>query len=136
MRNLWVEGSCFVMKRECVERQGPLSDGQSFPQYCRALALDGWINGYLYPFVRYENLDDPRSPHTFIHVDADLSARLPLSAKANRVTSVESWTAHLQRTATGVQAAEYRLKYWRGWRLLRRRVGRGSRRLLGDRRTW
>lgn len=136
MRNLWVEGSCFVMKRACVERQGPLAEGQSFPQYCQALAHRGWINGYVIPFVRYTNLDDPREPTTLIRTDADLAARLPLSAKANGVTTVSQWSEHLHRSARGVQTAPYELKHWRGWRLLLKRVKRRWRRLRGDRRTW
>jgi cellulose synthase/poly-beta-1,6-N-acetylglucosamine synthase-like glycosyltransferase len=136
MRNLWVEGSCFVMKRACVDQQGPLAEGQSFPQYCKALAHLGWINGYYYPFLRYENLDDPRAPHTFIHSDEDLADRLPLSARANGVTTVSEWTEHLRRSAHGVQSAPFELKYWNGWRLLRKRMGRRLRALLGNKRTW
>lgn len=136
MRNLWVEGSCFVMKRACVERQGPLTEAQSFPQYCQALAHRGWINGYLVPFVRYVNLDDPREPDSLIRSDDDLASRVPLSAKANGVTTVAAWAEHLHRSARGVQAARYELKYWRGWRLLLKRAKRRTRRLFGDKRTW
>ena len=136
LRNLWVEGSCFVMKRACVERQGLIAAGQSFPQYCQALARRGWINGYLVPFVRYVNLDDPREPLSLIRTDADLAARLPLSAKANGVTTVAQWADHLHRSARGVQAAEYELKHWRGWRLWVKRIKRRTRRLRGDGRMW
>src|ERR1700741_492620 len=55
MLNLWTEGSCFVMKRGCVEQQGPLRPGQSFPQYCKQLAQSGWVNGYRFPFIQVED---------------------------------------------------------------------------------
>lgn len=136
LRNLWVEGSCFLMKRACVDQQGPLSDDQSFTEYCRELALSGWANGYYYPFLRYENLDDPRLPNTFIHTDEDLAERLPLSAVRNGIETRDEWVAQLQRSARGVQVAEWDIKHWRGWRAQLRRVRRRIRQLRGDDRIW
>ena len=49
LRNLWVEGSSFVMKRKCIDDLGPLADGQSFTWYCRELGRRGWVNGYYLP---------------------------------------------------------------------------------------
>ena len=77
MLNMWTEGSCFLMKRRCRDEKGLLAQGQSFPQYCKKLALDGWLNGHYFPFIKYENLDDPRAPHTMIRSEEDLR---PVSA--------------------------------------------------------
>ena len=67
MLNLWTEGSCFLMKRRCRDEQGPLASGQSFPQYCKKLAFNGWTNGHYFPFIKYENLDDPGASRSGPH---------------------------------------------------------------------
>lgn len=136
LQNFWVEGSCFLMKRECVEEAGPLAKGQSFPQYCRALALKGWIHGWYYPFIRYENLDDPRTSNTLIRSQEDLERRLPLTAQYNGINTVEAWTNQLRRSALNAQTASIDPNYWRGWRKALRRVRVRVQRLLGKKERW
>ena len=136
LRNLWVEGTTFVMKRRCVADLGPIADGQSFPRYCIELGRRGWVNGYYYPFVRYQNLDDPRVPFSMIRSDADLSERLPLSARANGVATVEEWTRQIQRSAETVQTAQFDPKYYTGWRHMLTKLKRRVRRVRGDRSSW
>jgi len=136
LQNTWVEGSCFLMKSQCRDEAGTLTHGQNFPQYCRALALKGWINGWYYPFIRYENLDDPRSPHTLIRSQEDLMRRLPLTAQYNGVKTIEDWTNQLRRSALNAQTAPIDPRHWFGWRRLLRRVRVRTLRLLGKRRRW
>lgn len=64
VQNSWVGGAGHVIKRACVDRVGPLPAGESFPRYCIEVALNGWINGFPYPFVYLDHLDDPRHPDT------------------------------------------------------------------------
>jgi cellulose synthase/poly-beta-1,6-N-acetylglucosamine synthase-like glycosyltransferase len=136
LQNLWVEGSCFLMKRLCVEEAGLLREGQSFPDYCRGLAMRGWINGWYYPFIRYDNLDDPRSAHSLLRTNEDLRARSPLMAELNGIDTIEEWTDLLRRSARVAQMASLDLRQWRGYRLLLRRALARTRRLLGDQRHW
>lgn len=131
MRNPWVEGSSFVMKRRCIDDLGLIRDGQSFTEYCLSLAKRGWINGYYVPFVPYGNLDDPRYPDTLLRTDADLADRLPLSAQVNGVTTLEAWTAQIRRSAHIVQTQPFDPKHYSGWRHQFRRVRRRVRRVLG-----
>lgn len=131
MRNLWVDGSSFVMKRRCIEQVGQIRDDQSFTTYCIELAKRGWINGYYVPFVRYGNLDDPRYPDTLLRTDEDLVQRLPLSAQVNGVTTLEAWTAQIRRSAHIVQTEPFEAKHYSGWRYQLRRARRLARRVLG-----
>lgn len=136
MQNFWVEGSCFLMKRRCRDEQGVLETGQSFPQYCRALALRGFVNGYPFPFIRYENLDDPRSPHTLIRSDEDLRRYLPLMAQYNGASTVAEWTEQLRRSARSVQQASIDPKHWTGWRKLLRGAWMRTQRAFGRKSYW
>ena len=131
MQNLWVEGSCFLMKRRCRDEQGALAEGQSFPSYCKQLAFAGWINGHYYPFIQYENLDDPRAPHTLIRDEESLRRYLPLTAQYNGIKTIQQWTEQLRRSAHVAQSAPIELHHWRGWRYFVRRVRGRVRRLFG-----
>ena len=115
-RNHWVQGSGYLLKREWIRRLGPLADGQSWTSYCMALAFAGAINGFLYPLIFEDHMDDPRSEHTLMRTDEDLAWRMPLSAKRSRVRSLEEWQARLERSALDVQKAPLDLRHWRGWR--------------------
>lgn len=116
LENCWVEGSGYLMKRACVKRAGLIREGESFTSYCVRLALDGWINGWYYPFLEQEHMDDPRAPHSLLKSDADLAAYLPLSAKKSGVTSIEQWTEQLRHSARIVQAASTDPRAHTGWR--------------------
>ena len=112
LRNAWVEGSGYLMKRECFDKQGPLGRDMSFSDYCIELARKGWVNGWSFPFLYQEHMDDPRAENSGIRSDADLARLLPLSAKRNGVRTVEQWTAQLKRSAVIAQQAPYHPAYW------------------------
>jgi hypothetical protein len=114
--NFWVQGSGYLLRRECIERHGMLRPGWSFPYYCQRLALAGWTNGWPYPFVREDHMDDPRSPNSLLATDADLLAELPLSARRTGVTTLAAWAAQQQRSARIVQAASIDRRDYVGWR--------------------
>lgn len=136
MRNLWVQGSGYLMPRALVQANGPLRPEESFTGYCIRLAQAGAINGFYYPFVPEDHMDDPRSPHTLIRGDEDLLDRMPLSAKANGVTTVEQWTAQLVQSAIVLQTASLDPRAYSGWR---KKVRSGRRRLrlaTGRPATW
>ena len=136
LQNFWVQGSGFVMKRACVERHGPLKPGQTFTQYCIQLALAGWMNGWYYPFIHEEHMDDPRSPHTRFRTDEDLEGRLPLTARRNGVRTLAGWEEQVRRSARASQAAPLDPNDYRGWRLRRRNLWLRARRTVGVQRQW
>ncbi|WP_207632383.1 glycosyltransferase [Occultella kanbiaonis] len=116
MRNLWVQGSGYLMARSLVEKHGLLGADESFTGYCIRAARGGAVNGFYYPFVPEDHMDDPRSPHTLIHTDGDLINRMPLSAKANGVRTVADWTAQLVQSGVVLQSASLDPRAYGGWR--------------------
>ncbi|GGI05288.1 glycosyltransferase [Egicoccus halophilus] len=105
LRNLWVQGSSYVMKREIVERLGPLPEGVTFPQYCRRAAAAGWLNGWLYPFVREQHLDDPRFRLSALRDPEVFAREAPLSARMEGVHTVDQWRREMTISALRVQRA-------------------------------
>lgn len=137
MVNLWVEGSGYLMKRACMERVGRLNPGKGFTDYCVRIGRAGWVNGWVYPFLYQEHMDDPRSEHSGLRSDADLQEFLPLSAKRNGVTSLDQWLAQLKRSARAVQQAPIEPAYWSPWRWrLRSLAGRVRRLVTRSERQW
>ncbi|WP_026874873.1 glycosyltransferase family 2 protein [Jiangella gansuensis] len=136
MRNLWVQGSGYLMPRAFVDRLGPLGETESFTGYCLRVARAGGVNGFYYPFVPEDHMDDPRSPHTLVRTDAELAARMPLSAQANGVRTVDDWRAQLVQSAYILQTASLNPDAYRGWRRKAKSVRNRVRRLAGRPATW
>lgn len=131
MRNPWVQGSAHLLRRQLAAEAGYLREGESFTEFCLRLAMKGAINGFYFPFVHEEHMDDPRSPNTLIRTDADLADRLPLSAQRNGIRTVEEWIAQLERSAVVLQGAPYETKHYRGWRPKVKHLNQRIRKALG-----
>lgn len=133
MVNCWIGGSGYLMKRACLQEQGLLTKGQSFTDYCIRLALKGSINGWYFPFLYQEHMDDPRSPHTILHTDKDMALHMPLTAKTFGVDSVVNWTDALRQDAFRLQRASTDPRLYIGWR---RRIRNMSQRLRKAKKNW
>jgi len=119
MRNAWVGGGCYVMNRACIDGHRLLQEGESFADWCRATAWQRWVHGWPLPLVVADHMDDPRSPHTALHDDADIANALPLTAQRNGITTTQEWQALLEDVARTVQtcpAAPGKLYGLRSWR--------------------
>ena len=126
----------FGMVVDALQRHGPLRDGQSFTQYCLDLARAGAVNGWLYPFVHEENLDDPRSPRTLFRTDEDFLRRMPLTAQNLGIRTVADWATQEHESALAVQRATLDLRHYGGWRAKLRGARRRAVRLVRGRGSW
>jgi len=103
MRNCWVEGSGYLMKRTVLDKVAYLNTEESFTTYCIRAAAKGFINGWYYPFLYQEHMDDPRAKHTGIRSEADFRRLLPLSAKKFNIHNKEEWVERLRKSAQKLQ---------------------------------
>jgi GT2 family glycosyltransferase len=122
LRNHWLEGSGYLMKRAVVEQGGLLPANEVFTAFCWRASAQGWINGWYYPFIYQEHMDDPRSPHCLIRDDDDLRQNAPLSALNFGITTVEQRVEQIRQFAREVQTAPIHPRAFVGWRGLLRRV--------------
>lgn len=136
MANCWVQGSGYVMKRACVDRLGLLREGESFPGYCIRAALSGSQNGWAFPFLHEEHMDDPRSPYCAIKTDAEFMAQRPLSAINDNVTTLEQWAARVRHMAKIVQAAHPDPRRHVGWRKRLHHLSLRAGKLIGVQESW
>lgn len=116
LRNCWVEGSGYLMKRGVIERIGLIREQESFTTYCTRAAAAGFINGWYYPFLYQEHMDDPRAPHSGIKTEEDFRRLQPLSARTFNNGSIEEWTRQLKYLAWSLQVCSWDPKDYLGWR--------------------
>ena len=103
MRNCWVGGSGYLMKRDVINRIGILRPKESFSDYCIRASAEGFINGWYYPFLYQEHMDDPRTPHTAIRSEEDFQRLIPLSAKTFGIKTREQWIQRMMVSAMRLQ---------------------------------
>lgn len=117
MRNHWVQGSGYLAKRSIVLENGPLREGESFPDWCIRAARNEYVNGWLFPFLHEEHMDDPRSPWTMYTDDETFMKFRPLSAVQTGVTTVEAWTDQMKNSAASLQRASIDIRDYQPLRI-------------------
>lgn len=65
LRHPWTCGTGLLVKRSVYEELGPLT-GASTSHYWLKMAEHGYVNGFYYPLVLQEHMDDPRSAHSHL----------------------------------------------------------------------
>ncbi|MGO4784645.1 glycosyltransferase [Cryobacterium sp. W22_MBD10_FK3] len=105
MRNHWVQGSGYLAKREALVAAGPLRDKESFPDWCLRVAREGYRNGWAFPFIHEEHMDDPRSPYTIFSSQEKFDQFRPLHAKLVGIRALPMWTLEQHKEALTVQGA-------------------------------
>lgn len=128
--NCWVEGSGYLMKRACVDECGLIRPGESFTRYCIRLAERGWTNGWYYPFLNQEHMDDPRSPNTLLKTDEDLARWAPLTSQTFGASTLQEWEDVVKADAAFVQRAPVNPRSYGRWRMRARRAVARLRRLF------
>ena len=129
MQNCWVAGTGHLLKRACVEAQGPITEDLTFTSWCTQLARRGFINGFYYPFLYMENMDDPRSSYTELATEEDYQRRAGLSASLWGFSSLAELRESLPKMARELQTCSTNPYLYTGWggrarRLWRRAIGR------------
>jgi glycosyltransferase involved in cell wall biosynthesis len=135
MRNHWVQGSGYLVRREVAKVNGRLAEDGSFTTWCLRLARAGYVNGFYFPFIFEDHMDDPRSAYSLMRSDDDIVRNMPLSARRNGVTTLAEWDARNRRAARMLQEAPLSLGHYTGWRRKRTQVARRAKDVFKGRRT-
>lgn len=93
-RHPWTCGTGLLVKRSTYEQLGPIQD-KATTQYWLNMALSGFINGFYYPLVLQEHMDDPKSKHSHLRDEASYQAAKSVTFNINhheQHTLKDRWT--------------------------------------------
>jgi GT2 family glycosyltransferase len=115
LRHPWTCGTGLLVKRKTYQEFGPITKNATTSYWIR-MAAAGYINGFYYPLVYQEHMDDPRSEHTLLKDTESLEKYLPVSARSFGIRTVEQWTNFLKKDARKLQASSSNAMNYVGWR--------------------
>jgi GT2 family glycosyltransferase len=110
-------GTGLLLKRDTFERLGPIQ-GKATTQYWLKIALAGYINGFYYPLVYQEHMDDPKSKHTQLKDEESYQAAKKVTFNINynnQQTLKDRWLWR-QKVLDNLLDGPWEAKYYVGWR--------------------
>jgi glycosyltransferase involved in cell wall biosynthesis len=116
-RHPWTCGTGLLIKRTDFEEFGPIRE-KATTQYWLNMARAGRVNGFYYPLIYQEHMDDPMSTYSQVRTDAGLRAQTAITAglQARRFENVQElhrWRAEILRN---LLEDPYDPRYYTGWR--------------------
>ena len=133
LRHPWTCGTGVLIKRDTFEKLGPMQ-GKTPWEYWLKMAMAGYINGFYYPFVYQEHMDDPRSKHSALKDEPSYQAAKRVTVTINRPgleTLADRWRCR-QEILDNLLDEPWDVKYYVGWRGKLRALKGKWRRLLGE----
>ncbi len=119
-RNPWVGGSGFLMKRKTFLEQGPWEKGVNVgtTAFYIKMALSGYINGWYYPLVYQEHMDDPLSKHSMQKDDEAIKSlyNLTYTLRNKKLRTLEGSIARRNIDRYTILRCPWDVKYCVGWR--------------------
>lgn len=112
-----------LVKVKAMRECGPLESSRT-TYYWVQMALRGYVNGYYFPLIPADHLDDPRSPHSRIKSEEDFQREPPTTAICNGYNSMDEWVESLRKDALIIQTASFDPRNYVGWRAKIRRLGK------------
>ncbi len=96
------------------------------------MAAKGYINGYYYPLVPQEHMDDPRSEYCLFKDDESLEKMSNISVvlKKNKITKMQQRWERRKEILANLNYGPWQVSYYTGWRNKAQRGLEKIRRLL------
>ena len=123
----WVCGSGFLIKRKTFLKVDPFDTGSSsigLTRYFLKLASAGYINGWYYPLILQEHMDDPYSRHSLIKDDESVTKHKN-TTYVLREHKIKTYKDRLKRSEEVLNTLLHGpcdVKYYIGWHRKIRRI--------------
>lgn len=122
LRHPWTCGTGFLIKRETFERMGPIRDGAT-TTYWLKMAAAGYINGFYYPLIFQEHMDDPRSEFSRARVMSfDEAYKWTYGYMKGTIRNPGDYKRLHEEILDNLLSGPYDPKYYCGWRARLRRL--------------
>ncbi len=119
-RHAWVGGSGFLLKRKTFLQQGTWREGIDVgtTYYFLNMALAGFINGWYYPLIYQEHMDDPVSKHSMLKNDQAISSLYDITYTLRNIDikTMETRMAWRKKVIQNLLLDPWDPRYYVGWR--------------------
>jgi glycosyltransferase involved in cell wall biosynthesis len=126
-RHPWVCGSGFLMKLATYRRYGLWDAGPDAGAtgYFLKMAENGEVNGWYYPFILQEHMDDPMSSYSLLQNDESIKKMQSTTyvLRTHHITNMESRLKRRKVVLDNLCSGPWETKYYVGWRRKLRRMG-------------
>ncbi len=122
-RHPWTCGTGLLIKRETYERMGPIEERMT-TQYWLRMAAAGYINGFYYPLVCQEHMDDLKSRYCQINTEEGLRKHANVTAglQVRQFKNVDDSLRWRQEIIHNLLDDSYDPRHYLGWRRKWRRL--------------
>lgn len=125
LRHPWTCGTGFLIKRKTYLRYGPIQSNKTTSFWIK-LAKNGLVNGFYYPLILQEHMDDPKSKHSMLRDEDSYQKMKNLSYNLqfhNQHTLEDRWKFR-QRVLDVLIEGPWEVRYYIGWRQFMKVIGR------------
>jgi len=133
-RHPWTCGTGFLMKRDIFRKFGPMP-GNATTKYWLNMAATGYVNGWYYPLIYQEHMDDPKSSYCMIKDEETYhkAAKTTFGLKTGRYNNIEGRLRWREEIIRNLLDDPYDPRYYLGWRRKYRAIRTGIRKLIAYR---
>ena len=117
LRHPWTCGTGLLVKRDTFRRFGPIKQ-MTTTRYWLNMALEGYVNGFYYPFVLQDHMDDLRSAHCLTRDEAGLReySQITVELKDNRIASLRAKEKRRRYILRNLNSGPWKAEPYDGWR--------------------
>lgn len=134
LRHPWTCGTGLLFKRETYRELGPIV-GPGTTGYWTRMAQAGYVNGFYYPLIYQEHMDDPKSEHSVLKSEEAFqeakSVTFTLNLNETGTASLKNFMERRERIISNLLDDPWDVKHYVGWRKtlkgLKRRLTGGPR---------
>lgn len=122
-RHPWTCGTGLLIKRKDFQEFGPIQE-KATTQYWLKMAAAGRVNGFYYPLIYQEHMDDPKSSYCRTRTEDELQKAADVTASLQtfhfrNVNEIVGWCDEILRNLFD---DPYDPQYYLGWRAKYRRI--------------
>jgi len=125
-RHPWVGGTGFLLKRKTFLEMGPWREGSTVgtTYYFLKMALAGYTNGWYYPLLHQEHMDDPVSKHSMLKSDKAITSLYDITytLRNQQIKTMQKRMAWRTQVIRNLLDDPWDAKYYTGWRSKIRRI--------------
>lgn len=131
LRHPWTCGTGILLKRSTFEEFGPIKH-RATTKYWQQMAMKGYVNGFYYPLILQEHMDDPKSEHSRLKDEESYQQAKSVTFginSAGQETLEDRWHWR-QKVLSNLLDDPWQADYYQRWRRKIRSLKAGSISLL------